>query len=59
MNNFIDMQKTINSPIGKLIISNMASSVCWLYDHMVNEIKSNSELFKGFSLYVNKYKYQR
>ena len=58
MNNIIDIQKTINSPIGKLIVTKMASSVCWYKDHMVNEIKSNAELFKEFSIHFNKYKRQ-
>jgi len=58
MNNIIDIQKTINSPIGKLIVTKMASSVCWSNDHMVNEIKSNPELFKEFSIHFKKYKYQ-
>ena len=58
MNNIIDIQETINSPIGKLIVSKMASSVCWSNDHMVNEIKSNPELFKEFSIHFYKYKYQ-
>ena len=58
MNNIIDIHKTINSPIGKLIVSKMASSVCWSNDHMVNEIKSNPELFKEFSIHFKKYKYQ-
>ena len=58
MNNIIDIQKTINSPIGKLIVSKMPSSVCWSNDRMVNEIKSNPELFKEFSIHFDKYKYQ-
>ncbi len=58
MNNIIDIQKTINSPIGKLIVTKMASSVCWSNDHMVNEIKSNTELFKEFSIHFDKYKRQ-
>lgn len=58
MNNIIEIQKTINSPIGKLIVTKMVSSVCWSNDHMVNEIKSNPELFKEFSIHFNKYKCQ-
>lgn len=58
MNNIIEIQKTINSPIGKLIVSKMATSVCWSNHHMVNEIKSNPELFKEFSNHFNNYKYQ-
>ena len=50
MNNIIDIQETINSPIGKLIVSKMASYVFWSNDLMVNEIKSNPELFKEFSI---------
>ena len=58
MENIIDMHKTIYSPIGRLVVSKMAKSVCWSNDHMVNEIKSNPELFKEFSIHLNKYKYQ-
>ena len=58
MNNIIDIQKTINSPIGKLIVTKMASSVCWSNDHMINEIKYNPELFQEFSIHFDKYKRQ-
>ena len=58
MENIIDIQKKINSPLGKLIISKMASSVCLSNDYMANEIKSNPELFKEFSIHFNKYRYQ-
>ena len=55
MNNIIDIQKTIDSPMGKLIVSKMASSVCWSNDHMVNEIKTNPQLFKEFSFHFIEY----
>ena len=58
MENIIDIHKKIDSPIGKLVVTKMATSVCWSNDHMVNEIKSNPELFKEFSIHLNKYKYQ-
>ena len=57
MENIIDIDKTIYSPIGRMVVSKMASSVCWSNDHMVNEIKSNPELYKEFSIRFNKYKY--
>ena len=34
----------------------MASSVYWSNDHMVNEIKTNPQLFKEFSFHFNEYK---
>ncbi|MDA0916518.1 MAG: hypothetical protein O2784_04330 [Proteobacteria bacterium] len=58
MENIIDIDKTIYSPIGRMVVSKMASSVCWSNDHMVNEIKSNPELYKEFSIRFNKYKYE-
>ena len=58
MENIIDINKTIYSPIGRMVVSKMASSVCWSNDHMVNEIKSNPELYKEFSIRFNKYKYE-
>jgi hypothetical protein len=48
MDNIIDVHKTIYSPIGRFIVSRMASSVYWSNDHMVNEIKTNPQLFKEF-----------
>jgi len=56
MENIIDIDKTIYSPIGRMVVSKMASSVCWSNDYMVNEIKSNPELYKEFSIRFNKYK---
>jgi len=56
MDNIIDVHKTIYSPIGRFIVSRMASSVYWSNDHMVNEIKTNPQLFKDFSFYFNEYK---
>ena len=41
-----------------MVVSKMASSVCWSNDYMVNEIKSNPELYKEFSIRFNKYKYE-
>ena len=58
MENIIDIDKTIYSPIGRMVVSKMASSVCWSNDHMVNEIKSNPELYKEFSIRFNKYKHE-
>ena len=58
MENNIDIHKKIDSPIGKLVVTKMAASVCWSNAHMVNEIKSNPELFKEFSNHFNNYKYQ-
>ena len=58
MEKIIDIDKTIHSPIGRMVVSKMASSVCWSNDHMVNEIKSNPELYKEFSIRFNKYKYE-
>jgi len=58
MENIIDIDKTIYSPIGRMVVSKMASSVCWSNDHMVNEIKSNPELYKEFSIRFNKYKFE-
>ena len=58
MENIIDIDKTIYSPIGRMVVSKMASSVCWSNDHMVNEINSNPELYKEFSIRFNKYKYE-
>jgi len=58
MENIIDIDKTIYSPIGRMVVSKMASSVCWSNDYMVNEIKSNPELYKEFSIRFNKYKYE-
>lgn len=58
MENIIDIDKTIYSPLGRMVVSKMASSVCWSNDHMVNEIKSNPELYKEFSIRFNKYKYE-
>jgi hypothetical protein len=58
MENIIDIDKTIYSPIGRMVVSKMASSVCWSNDHMVNEIKSNPELYKEFSVFFNKYKFE-
>jgi len=58
MENIIDIDKTIYSPIGRMVVSKMASSVCWSNDHMVNEIKTNPELYKEFSIRFNKYKYE-
>ena len=58
MDHIIDVHKTIYSPIGRLIVSRMASSVYWSYDHMVNEIKTNPQLFKEFSFHFNEYKKQ-
>jgi len=58
MENIIDIDKTIYSPVGRMVVSKMASSVCWSNDHMVNEIKSNPELYKEFSIRFNKYKYE-
>ena len=34
----------------------MSSSVYWSNDHMVNEIKTNPQLFKEFSFHFNEYK---
>ena len=39
MDNIIDVHKTIYSPIGRFIVSRMASSVYWSNDHTVNEYK--------------------
>jgi len=39
MDNIIDVHKTIYSPIGRIIVSRMASSVYWSHVHMVNEYK--------------------
>jgi hypothetical protein len=58
MENIIDIDKTIYSPIGRMVVSKMASSVCWSNDYMVNEIKSNPELYKEFSIRFNKYKFE-
>ena len=58
MENIIDIDKTIYSQIGRMVVSKMASSVCWSNDYMVNEIKSNPELYKEFSIRFNKYKYE-
>ena len=58
MENIIDIDKTIYSPIGRMVVGKMASSVCWSNDHMVNEIKSNPELYKEFSIRFNKYKFE-
>ena len=58
MENIIDIDKTIYSPIARMVVSKMASSVCWSNDYMVNEIKSNPELYKEFSIRFNKYKYE-
>jgi hypothetical protein len=58
MENIIDIDKTIDSQIGRMVVSKMASSVCWSNDHMVNEIKSNPELYKEFSIRFYKYKYE-
>ena len=58
MENIIDIDKTIYSPIGRMVVSKMASSVCWSNDHMVNDIKSNPELYKEFSIRFNKYKFE-
>ena len=58
MENIIDIDKTIYSQIGRMVVSKMASSVCWSNDHMVNEIKSNPELYKEFSIRFNKYKFE-
>ena len=58
MNNIIDVHKTIYSPIGRLIVCRIASSVFWSNDHMVNEIKTNPQLFKEFSFHFNQYKMQ-
>jgi len=58
MENIIDIDKTIYSQIGRMVVSKMASSVCWSNDHMVNEIKSNPELYKEFSILFNKYKFE-
>ena len=58
MDNIIDVHKTIYSPIGRFIVSRMASSVYWSHDHMVNEIKTNLQLFKEFSFHFNEYKKQ-
>ncbi|MBL6851175.1 MAG: hypothetical protein ISQ89_04420 [Alphaproteobacteria bacterium] len=58
MENIIDIDKTIYSPLCRMVVSKMASSVCWSNDHMVNEIKSNPELYKEFSIRFNKYKYE-
>lgn len=55
MDNIIDVHKTIYSPIGRFIVSRMASFVCWSNDHIVNEIKSNPQLFKEFSFHFNEY----
>ena len=41
-----------------MVVSKMAASVCWSNDHMVNEIKSNPELYKEFSIRFNKYKFE-
>ena len=58
MENIIDIDKTIYSPIGRMVVRKMASYACWSNDHMVNEIKSNPELYKEFSIRFNKYKYE-
>ncbi|MBL6679339.1 MAG: hypothetical protein ISQ39_01005 [Alphaproteobacteria bacterium] len=58
MENIIDIDKTIYSSIGRMVVRKMASSVCWSNDHMVNEIKSNPELYKEFSIRFNKYKHE-
>jgi hypothetical protein len=58
MDNIIDVHKTIYSPIGRFIVSRMASSVYWSNDYMVNEIKTNPQLFKEFSFHFNEYKKQ-
>ena len=58
MENIIDLDKIIYSPIGRMVVSKMASSVCWSNDYMVNEIKSNPELYKEFSIRFNKYKFE-
>ena len=58
MENIIDIDKTIYSPVGRMVVSKMASSVCWSNDRIVNEIKSNPELYKEFSIRFNKYKYE-
>jgi len=58
MEKIIDIDKTIYSPIGRMVVSKMALSVCWSNDHMVNEIKSNPELYKEFSIRFNKYKFE-
>ena len=58
MENIIDIDKTIYSPIGRMVVSKMASSVCWSNDYMVNEIKSNPELYKEFSIRFSKYKFE-
>ena len=55
MDNIIDVHKTIYSPIGRFIVSRMASSVYWSNDHMVNEIKTNPQLFKEFSFHFIEY----
>ena len=58
MENIIDIDKTIYSPIGRMVVSKMASFVCWSNDYMVNQIKSNPELYKEFSIRFNKYKFE-
>ncbi len=58
MENIIDIHKTIYCPVGRLVVSKMASFVCWSIDHMVNVKLSNSKLFKEFPIHFNKYKYK-
>jgi hypothetical protein len=55
MDNIIDVHKTIYSPIGRFIVSRMASFVCWSNDHIDNEIKTNPQLFKEFSFHFIEY----
>ena len=56
MDNIIDVHKTIYSPIESLIVIRMSSSICWSNEHIINEIKTNPQLFKEFSFHFNEYK---
>ena len=55
MNTNLDTKKLFNTPEGIYIIKKMASSVCWSYDHMLNEIKTNPAMLYEYKKNIHNY----